>query len=361
MPRPQPIFPVILAGGSGTRFWPLSRRRRPKQLLALSGKRPLLWETLERVGGLAPPAEVLVVAGRIHEREIRRLLPGFPKRNLLLEPVPRNTAPAIGWAAMRLLAKHGDAVMAVLPSDHHVRNVPRFRKLLKAAAIIARSGALVTLGITPTGPETGFGYLKMGRPSKRWPKGARAVEAFVEKPSLKLANTYLRSGRYLWNAGIFVFRASTLLAEIRRQLPALARALDAIGKVAGTSGETAVVRRWFAKAPSVSIDYGVMEKASAPVVVIPADIGWSDLGSFDALSQVRKTDGAGNLTEGQALLVDCEDCVVLARERPVAVVGAKRMVVVDAGDAVLVVPRDRVQEVRKVVAELEKRGLKRVL
>ncbi len=365
MPRPQPIFPVILAGGSGTRFWPLSRRRRPKQLLALSGKRPLLWETLERVRGLARPADVLMVAGKIHEREIRRLLPGFPRENLLLEPVPRNTAPAIGWAAVRLLARDPDAVMAVLPSDHHVRNVARFRKLLQDGAALARDGALVTLGITPTGPETGFGYLKMGRHAStqegRWPATAHPVEAFVEKPDLATAKAYLRSGRYLWNAGIFVFRASTVLAEIRRQLPLLARALDHIARVAGTPAEAAAVRRWFPKAPAISIDYGVMEKASAPVVVIPADVGWSDLGSFDALTQVRETDRAGNLVDGEAVLVDCRDCIVLARERPLAVVGANRMVVVDTGDAVLVVPRDRVQEVRKVVAELERRGLKRVL
>jgi len=360
MHHAQKIIPVILAGGSGTRFWPLSRRRRPKQLLPLAGEQPLLRETLERIAGLAAPNEVLVVAGQIHAAAIRRLLPGLPRANLMLEPAARNTAPAIGWAAVRLLRRDKDAVMAVLPSDHHVRNAARFRKLLGDAAAIAREGALVTLGITPTGPETGFGYLRMG-PSNHWPKGARTVDAFVEKPSLANAERYLRSGRYLWNAGIFVFRASTVLAEIRHQLPELAHALDRIAPVAGTAREAAAVKRWFPTAPSISIDYGVMEKAAAPVVVIPADVGWSDLGSFDALTQVRRLDRSGNLVEGEAVLVDCQDCIVLARERPVAVVGAKRMVVVDAGDAVLVAPRERVQEVRKVVAELERRGLRGVL
>ncbi len=361
-PKISPVvFPVILAGGSGTRFWPLSRRQRPKQLLPLASKQPLLRETFERIAELASLREVLVIAGQIHAGAIRRLLPELPKTNLMLEPVPRNTAPAIGWAAVRLLRRDPDAVMAVLPSDHHVRDVARFRKLLGAAAAIARDGALVTLGITPTGPETGFGYLRLGRESKRWSGATRSVEAFKEKPSLATAQAYLRSGRYLWNAGIFVFRASTVLAEIRRQLPELALALDRIAPVAGTAREAAAVKRWFPSAPSISIDYGVMEKASAPVVVIPADVGWSDLGSFDALPQVRRADRAGNVIEGQAVLVDCEECVVLARERPVAVLGAKRMVVVDAADAVLVVPRERVQEVRKVVAELERRGLKGVL
>jgi mannose-1-phosphate guanylyltransferase len=366
MPRAQKIYPVILAGGSGTRFWPLSRKRRPKQLLPLAGDRPLLLETLDRVRGLVAPADILVVAGKSHATAIRRMLPRLPRANLLLEPAARNTAPAIGWAATRLLARDGDAVLAVLPSDHHIQNVAKFRKLLGTAAALAREGALVTLGITPRGPETGFGYLRMAKAAGHRPGGAREVEAFpveafVEKPSRETAESYLRSGRYLWNAGIFVFRASVVLAEIHRQLPALARALDAIAKVAGTAAEADAVRRWFPKVPAISIDYGVMEKAAAPVVVVPADIGWSDLGSFDALSQVRRTDRAGNLVEGKVILVDCRECVVLARERPVAVVGGERLVVVDAGDAILVVPRDRVQEVRQVVAELERRGLKEVL
>ena len=353
------IVPVILAGGSGTRFWPLSRKRRPKQFLPLAGKRPLLQETLDRVGALAPARDVLVVAGRIHGPAIRRLLPRVPAANLLLEPVPRNTAPAIGWAAVRVMASRGDQVMAILPSDHHVRDVPRFRRLLGQAAELAREGALVTLGITPTGPETGFGYLKMGKGRRRQP--AFPVEAFKEKPDRATAERYLRSGSYVWNAGIFVFKASTVLAEIGRQLPDLARALDAIWAVAGTSREAAAVRRWFPKAPSISIDYGVMEHATAPVVVLPADVGWSDLGSFDALPRVRRADREGNVSEGEALLVESRGCVVLAGKRPVAVIGAENLVVVDAGDAVLVVPRDRVQEVRKAVAELEKRGMKRVL
>src|SRR5579872_5904021 len=168
MPRKLVIHPVILAGGSGTRFWPLSRKRRPKQFLPLAGKRPLLVETVERLRSLAPIADVLVVAGEIHGSSIRRLLPRLPRRNLLLEPVPRNTAPAIGWAATRLLARDPDALLAVLPSDHHIRDVAKFRALLGAGAAIAREGALVTLGITPTGPETGFGYLRVGEVDRRW-------------------------------------------------------------------------------------------------------------------------------------------------------------------------------------------------
>lgn len=354
------LYPVILAGGSGTRFWPLSRKRRPKQLLALSGRKPLLVETLARVRGVAAPRDALIVCGALHEREIRRLLPALPRANLLVEPVPRNTAAAIGWAAVRLLARDKDATLAILPSDHHIADVPRFRTLLRAAATVAQDGTLVTLGVTPTAPDTGFGYLRMGEPMAGAPAGARRVAAFVEKPTLEVAQGYLKAGTYLWNAGIFIFRADAVLAEIRRQLPELALVLSKIEAVAGEPREAAVIAKAFPAAPSISIDYGVMEKASR-VAVIPADFGWSDLGSFDALPQVRPTDAKGNLLEGEAVAIDCRDCIVLAGKRPVAVIGAEGLVVVDAGDALLVVPRSRVQDVRKAVAELEKRRLHDVL
>ncbi len=354
------LFPVILAGGSGTRFWPLSRRRRPKQLLPLAGGKPLLVETVARVKGLAAPKSVVIVCGALHAREIRRLLPALPPKNLLIEPVPRNTAAAIGWAAVRLLAIDPDATLAVLPSDHHIADVPRFRALIRAAAEIAQDGTLVTLGITPTGPETGFGYLRMGAPLAKAPANARRVAEFVEKPTRAVAERYLASGEYLWNAGIFVFRADALLAELRRQLPAHAIALGQIEDVVGTPREGAAVVRHFPTMPSVSIDYGVMEKATK-VAVVPADFGWSDLGSFDAIAQVRPLDAQGNLLEGEALALDCRDCLVFARDRPVAVIGAEGLVVVDAGDAILVVPRSRVQEVRKAVEELERRRLHHVL
>lgn len=359
--RPS-LFPVILAGGSGTRFWPLSRRRRPKQLLPLAGKKPLLVETVARVKGLASPRSVVVVCGVLHAREIRRMLPSLPPKNLMVEPVARNTAAAIGWAAVRLHARDPEATLVVLPSDHHIVDVPRFRSLIRDAAQIAQDGTLVTLGIKPTGPETGFGYLRMGKALEGAPAEARQVAQFVEKPTRAVAEEYLASGEYLWNAGIFVYRADALLAEIRRQLPNHAIALGKIEDVAGTPRETAAVARQFPTMPSVSIDYGVMEKAER-VAVVPADVGWSDLGSFDAIPQVRPTDARGNLLEGDvlALAIDCRDCVIFAHKRPVAVIGAEGLVVVDSGDALLVVPRSRVQDVRKAVEELERRRLYDVL
>ena len=354
MARRFRLSPVVLAGGSGTRFWPLSRKRHPKQLLPLAGKQPLLLETVTRLRGLATPRDTLIVCGALHERAIRKLMPGVPRQNLLVEPVARNTAAAIGWAALRLLHADPNATLAVLPSDHHIADVPSFRALLRDAAAVAQDGTLVTLGITPTGPHTGFGYLRMGPVLAGQPGGARRVAAFVEKPSLETAHAYLAAGDYLWNAGIFVFRADAVLGEIRRQLPELAVALAGIEAAIGTRREAAAVARWFPRAPSISIDYGIMENAEK-VAVLPAAFGWSDLGSFDALPEVRRPDAHGNVLEGEVVAIDCADCVVLGRDRPLAVVGLRHMVVVDSGDALLVVPRSRVQEVRAVVAELERR------
>ncbi len=351
------IFPVVLAGGSGTRFWPLSRARRPKQLLALDGRRPLVVETVARLSGLCPPGNISVACGKVHAAAIRRLLPSVARKNVLVEPAARNTAPCVGWAALRVRKIDPAGVLLVLPSDHHVGDAPGFRRALRRAAELAAGGALATIGIRPTRPETGYGYLALGEPIRDW---AFAVEAFVEKPDAARAAAFQEGGRHLWNGGIFAFRADVILAEIARQLPALARVLERIDPAVGTPGEAAAVRRFFPRAPAVSLDYGIMEGA-AKVAVVPADVGWSDLGSFAALPEVRKTDGAGNVALGEAVLVGSRDCVVLAGGRPVAVVGMERVVVVDAGDAVLVVLRDRCQDVRAVVESLRRRGLEKVL
>ncbi len=357
MARTPRIFPTILAGGSGTRFWPLSRHGRPKQLLPLSGREPLIVETFDRLRGLCAPRDVTVVCGEAHAKAIRQLLPRLPKTNVLVEPAARNTAPCIGWAALRVLKKDPAGVLLVLPSDHHVANVAGFRSVLRRCAQVAADGTLCTVGIRPTRPETGYGYLRLGSPVG---KGVHQVAAFVEKPDAKRAAAYLSLGNYLWNGGIFAFRADAILEEIERQLPALHRVLQRLAPAIGTRREAAALRSWFPKAPSISIDYGVMERARR-VACIEADVGWSDLGSFGALPEVRAVDKAGNVVEGEALLIDCKDCVVLAGRRPVAVVGLSQVVVVDSGDAVLVVPRDRCQNVREVVAELRNRGLHHLL
>jgi mannose-1-phosphate guanylyltransferase len=242
----------------------------------------------------------------------------------------------------------------VLPSDHHVANVPRFRAVLERAAEVAASGALVTIGIRPTRPETGYGYIRVGEPIDR--KAAR-VRAFVEKPDAPTAAGYLSSGEYLWNGGIFVFTARAMRDAIARHLPELDTVLERIAPTVGTSRYAAALRKYFPRAPAISIDYGVMEKARE-IAVVPGDFGWSDVGSFAALPEVRPADPSGNVVVGKgAVLVDSAGCVVVGSGRPLGVVGLRDMVVVDSGDAVLVVPRDRSQDVRAVVQSLKSKGL----
>jgi mannose-1-phosphate guanylyltransferase len=348
------LYPVVMAGGSGTRFWPLSRKAHPKQFLALATNRPLIVETVDRLKGLATPSRTYVVCGPVHARAVRRLLPRLPAANVVVEPIARNTAPAIGLATLHVQARDADGVLAVLPSDHHVSDVPGFRAVLERAAKVAASGALVTIGIRPTRPETGYGYIRVGEPIDG--KAAR-VRAFVEKPDAPTAAGYLSSGEYLWNGGIFVFTARAMRDAIARHLPELDSVLERIAPTIGTSRYAAALRKHFPRAPAISIDYGVMEKARE-IAVVPGDFGWSDVGSFAALPEVRPADASGNVVVGKgAVLVDSGGCVVVGCGRPLGVVGLRDMVVVDSGDAVLVVPRDRSQDVRAVVQLLKSKGL----
>jgi mannose-1-phosphate guanylyltransferase len=349
------IHPVILAGGSGTRFWPLSRSKKPKQLLPLATPQPLIRDTYERAARLAAPGDILVVCGRAHVRAIRRLLPELPPGNMLVEPAARNTAPAIGLAAVVVAAKDPAGILAVLPSDHAVTKPAEFVAAVETAAAAAATGALVSIGVTPSRPETGYGYLKVGGAYGKEPR-ARECLAFVEKPDRARAEAYLASGDHLWNAGMFAFRADRLLEEIRKHLPACAEVLQAIAPTVGTRAFGRALGAHFPEAPSISIDYGVMEKAS-DLAVVPAEFGWSDLGSFASLPEVRPADDRGNVAVGDAVLVESRNNVVLGQEsRIIALVGVEGLVVVDAGDAILVCPRERAQDVRKVVDRLKERG-----
>jgi mannose-1-phosphate guanylyltransferase len=355
------IFPVVMAGGSGTRFWPLSRKHRPKQFLALDGDETLLAATVARLPPLARMDRTYVVCGAGHAPLVRRILPRLPKDNLVVEPCPRNTAPCVGLAALHVRRRDATGVLAMLPADHHVARPEEFREALAAGAELAAGGAVVTIGITPDRPETGYGYLKVGARLRAIGKGKRAfhparVERFVEKPDVVTASRYLAEGGYLWNSGIFLFRADVILDEIQRAMPVLGEQLAVIAPTIGTPAYARTLKRVFPAAPSISIDYGVMEK-SQRIAVVPAAFGWSDVGSFAALSEVRELDDLGNVKQGEAVVIDGRGNVVLAQgRRPVAVVGLDDVVVVDAGDAVLVVRKDRAQDVRKAVEELKRRG-----
>ena len=352
------VFPVIMAGGSGTRFWPLSRKAKPKQFLSLATDRPMLVETAARLEGLAGWKDTYVVCGRVHAGPAAKLLRRLPRGNVLVEPEARNTAPAIALACAHVAARDLQGVVVVLPSDQHVADVRAFRSAVAEAVRVAKAGHIVTLGIRPTRPETGYGYIRVG---DTLTGQARQVAAFVEKPDAEKARTYLALGEYLWNAGIFVFRVDVMLAAFARYMPELSAALGELQATVGTKRYAAALKRCFKKMPATSIDYGVAERADN-VAVVPADCGWSDVGSFNALSDVRDRDEKGNVVLGSgAVVVDTEGSVVWAQARPLAVVGMKDVVVVDAGDAVLVLPKDRCQDVRRVVDALKARGRGKVL
>lgn len=338
---------VIMAGGAGTRFWPLSRRQRPKQLLALAGERSLLADTVERIATLIPGERVIVVTAAHLVEATRAELPGVPEENFLAEPMPRNTAPCVGWAAATVRHRDPKAILAVLAADHHVADVPEYQRIVRTALSVARSGSLVTLGMRPTRPETGYGYLKVG---KKLEDGSHRVEAFVEKPDLKTARRFAKSAKYLWNSGQFFFSADAVLGEIAEHLPALASGLAELSRPGADQAEI------FATLPSISIDHGVMENAK-DVRVLPSDFGWSDVGSWTTAWELGEKDTDRNATVGaDAVLEDATGNYVRAPEgKIVALIGVKDLVVVDTGDALLVVPRERAQDVKLAVTALGKR------
>lgn len=345
---------VVLAGGSGTRFWPRSRARAPKQLLALGGQRTLLQATVDRLRPLVGARHVWIVTGRAHAAAVRRQVPGLAAR-LVVEPVGRNTAAAIALSALLVARRTPDAVCVVAPSDHVVGDAPALRRALALACRVAeRDDTLVTLGIAPTHPETGFGYVLPGGPVGRGLAGARWARGFVEKPALAKARRLVAGGA-LWNAGIFVWRARVILDALRAHLPAVVGPLEAALAKGGPRALAAAYRR----VPAVSIDHGVLEHA-ARVAVVPARCGWSDVGSWAALEALWRN-GDANAVRGRTVMVDSRGCVVDGGTRLVAVLGVDDLVVVDAPDAILVCAKDRAQDVRLVVAELRRRNLERYL
>ncbi|GMV41255.1 MAG: mannose-1-phosphate guanylyltransferase [Myxococcales bacterium] len=362
------IYPVIMAGGAGTRFWPVSRQLRPKQLLRLFGERTLLEDTVERVLPLAVPERVVVVTSEGIGDEVRRLLPAIPAQNVLCEPAARNTAAAIGFAASFVARQDPAGLLAVMPSDHFVVDIPAFLHVARSAAIYAQDGAIVTLGITPTRPETGYGYIRFGDyvppPEGDLPEGpvqvARSIGAFVEKPTQAVALGYLKEGRYLWNAGVFFFRADVILGEIARFLPELDEGLKAVRAALDAPDPTEALRGVYPRLLSTSIDYGVMEHTDR-IVVIPSSFGWSDVGSWQSLDDFREP-GAPNAVQGEVIAIDATDNVLYGHDgMVVSAVGIEGLVVAASRDAVLVCPKERSQDVRRVVEELRRRGLDRLL
>jgi mannose-1-phosphate guanylyltransferase len=340
---------LILAGGSGTRFWPASRRRRPKQLLALEGERTLLQATVDRLAPLIPASQVWISTTAELVPEIRRQLPELVPQRILAEPCSRNTAPAIAWALEKMPPEARRGAVAVLPSDHRIGDAAAFRRSLELALRGALGGdRVVTLGVQPRWVETGFGYLELdSTPADEF--GLRRVVRFREKPDRATAERFVASGHHLWNAGMFVFRGSTLLDHLRRLAPELAAGLAAIAADPGRETEL------YARLPAVSIDVAVMEKLPG-LSTLPLVCGWDDLGSWQALFEVLSPDADGNRRRGAAVAVDSRDNLLVAESGTIAVLGVEGLVVVRSGDAVLVLPRDRAQEVRRIVERLEAEG-----
>ncbi|MGH8318450.1 MAG: mannose-1-phosphate guanylyltransferase/mannose-6-phosphate isomerase [Steroidobacteraceae bacterium] len=360
------LTPVILSGGAGTRLWPLSRELYPKQLLALTGKRTMIQQTALRLEGLAAAAAVIVCneAHRFLVAEQMRQL-GIEPQAIVLEPVGRNTAPAIALAAHAALKTTGpkaaDPLLLVLPADHVIRDVPAFHRAVHAALSAAQQGQLVTFGIVPTTPETGYGYIQIDRGQRGQAKDQASgavfrIARFVEKPSAAAAGDFVRSGDYYWNSGMFLFGARRYLEELGRLAPDIARACaEAFAAAKADLDFTRVDQKLFEACPADSIDYAVMEKTS-DAVVVPLAAGWSDVGSWAALHEASEPDAHGNVARGDVICEDSQGCYLYSESRLVSAVGLKDHVVVETKDAVLVAPRDRVQDVKKLVFRLKEQG-----
>nr|MBC7246001.1 NTP transferase domain-containing protein [Chloroflexota bacterium] len=352
----SPLYGVILAGGGGTRLWPLSRMKQPKHLLALYSDDTMLAQTCARVQPLIPNDHLMVITVAEHAQAVRDELPTIPSANFVVEPIGRGTAPCIGLMALLIHKRDPDAIMISLHADHVVEDEQGFRRALRAAVRTAEDDHLITLGIQPTYPETGYGYIERGALLGRvGDQDVYRVERFTEKPDLGIACSFVQSGRYFWNSGIFVWKVSAILREMRRLLPELYAQLMELEPVLDTPKQAEAIERIWPTVRSVSIDVGIMERAS-DVVVIPADFGWSDVGCWSSVASLLPADNEGNVVQGEQIVLDCKDTFVYSSGRLVAVLGLQGMIVIDAGDAVLVCPKERAQDVKKVVEELKRQG-----
>lgn len=350
---------VIMAGGIGSRFWPRSRKKKPKQVLNIFGTNTLLQETVARVSSLIEPTEILIVTTQELLEHIRKQLPDLNESNFLVEPVGRNTAPCIGLAAQELMQRDPDGIMAVLPADHLISDRERFNACLQQAIdTVKLDDSLVTIGITPTSPETGYGYIQYD-PEGEKPTGAFAVKTFAEKPPLETAQRFLASGDFLWNSGIFIWSIRRILSEIESSLPELHAALAQISTIEGSDRDTQC-HHIYSGLRSISIDYGVMERARN-VAVVKGDFSWSDIGNWAEVYRLSPKDEAGNVNINGHILIDTHNCLIDSGDRMVALVGVQDLIVINTEDAILICQRHSAQDVKRVVEYMERNQLEKYL
>ena len=344
-------YAVIMAGGVGSRFWPVSRQETPKQFIQVLEANTLIQNTVARLQGMVPPERCFIVTHERYVEQTAEQLPGIPRENILAEPFARNTAPCIAFAARFLHRRDPDATMVVLPADHVIQNVRAFQEVLRAGISAAeREGALVTIGIQPTYPATGYGYIQYKGAVEHEPDDVTAfpVKTFAEKPDLPTAERFIDSGDFLWNSGMFIWQTESILGALAEHLPAVADTFEEASQHFGTPAEDAAVRDAYSRCPSISIDYGVMER-SDHVFVIPGEFDWNDVGDWKAVYDLHEKNSSGNVILGNAIAQDSVNCLIKANERLVVLVGMSDVVVVDTEDATLVCRMDETQEVKSVV------------
>jgi len=356
---------VIMAGGVGTRFWPRSREKSPKHLLQIFGKGTMIQNTVKRVESLVRPADTFIVTNRLQKAGVAKQLPQVPDENIIMEPVGRNTAPCIGLAALHVRRVDPSAVMVVLPADHLIHNEEEFQRVLSVAVETAReSKSLLTIGIHPTQPETGYGYIQIyneaGEHNPYFSRGVLRVKTFAEKPNLQTAERFLASGDFLWNSGMFVWCADAILSEIEKCLPDLFAELMKIDKAIGTPQYQSTLELVYGLIRGISIDYGVMEKSDR-VYVIPGTFGWSDIGSWDEVCRISGKDDSGNTITGKVIQKDTKNTYIYSSDKVVATIGVDDLIIVNTEDALLICRKGRSQEVKEISDYLRRKQMNEYL
>ncbi len=351
-------YALIMAGGGGTRFWPLSRQNMPKQLLNLSGSDVMINETIKRFQEIISPSNTFIVTNKTQVDIMKDiLLSEIPRENILSEPTARNTAPCILYSAMHIYEKYGDGIMCVFPSDHYITNNSEFKITLnKAINVAEETDSIVTIGIKPTFPATGYGYIK----SDEIVDNAYRIDRFIEKPNLDKAKEYFNSNNYYWNSGMFVWKVSVIIEAFKRFLPRIYNNLNKISGKYGTQEEIQLINEIYPNLDSISVDYGIMERTDN-AFVIPGDFGWNDVGSWDALGAVFPADENGNIIKADHINIDTKECIIYGDKKLIATIGLNNIVVVDTEDAIMICDKNKTQDVKQIVDKLKLSGRKELL